>query len=349
MPIGRIIKSCLAASFSLPLVRQLAFNLASNNALIFTLHRFQNNELGIKGHDPEFLRQCLTELRRQKYNLVSIDDIVEAQLKGEVIENAVAFTVDDGYLDHAEVGGDVFIEFDCPATFFLITDFVGNVYWPEDSKVKYLLENTQSKQLNWQFGNFSINTALGDENQRYAVARRILWAAKELPIAQMQQATASLAKALGREIPVQAPEKYRPMSWDDARKLEQRGMRIGAHTCQHVTLSKEDDDSAQTEIMDSFNTVARHAKNPSKVFCYPTGRPQDFCQRDIDILKQGGFSGAVSTTTDYFKYGDSSLNSSANLFNMPRFGMPDNRMDFLQYIHYLELFKSKVRNNLVTS
>lgn len=348
MPIKEIIKSGLVGGFSLPPVRQLAHQLSSSHAIIFMLHRFHDDVRGVKGHDPKLLRQCLEELRRQKYNLVSVEDIVDATIRGEVIENAVAFTVDDGYLDHATVGGDLFAEFDVPATFYLISRFVDDKYWPEDAKVKYLLENSPIKQLNWQLGELAINTPLDNDHQRHTATERIIWAAKELPIAQMQQATISLAAALELDVPKQAPEKYRPMSWNDARKLEQRGMRIGAHTCQHVTLSKEDDESAQHEILNSFDAVKRNVKNPSKVFCYPTGRSQDFCQRDIDILKQGGFSGAVSTETNYFKYGDSSPNYRADLFNIPRFGMPDNRLDFLQYVRYLELFKSKIRNYSIT-
>ena len=339
MSIKNAIKSGLVRGFSLPPVHHLARKLSSDSALIFMLHRFQDDDLGIKGHDPAFLRQCLEELRRQKYQLVSVDDIVNANLNGEVIKNAVAFTVDDGYLDHAHIGGDAFADYDCPATFYLISDFINDVYWPEDAKVKYLFETTPVKTINWQCGDLSLHTSLDGEHLRHSAAEAVVWAAKELSIEQMQLATISLAQALEVEVPVQAPSKYRPMSWDDARKLEKSGMRIGAHTCQHVTLSQEDDPSAHSEIMGSIDAIKRNIENPSKVFCYPTGRTQDFTHRDIDILKQGDFSGAVSAEPGYFKFGDMN-----QMFTVPRMGMPDKLVDFRQYTCYPELFKSKIRS-----
>lgn len=338
MSIKGILKPSFVAGLNSPPLRQLVRNLAADNALIFMLHRFQDNELGIEGHDPTFIRQCLEELRRLKYNLVSVEDIVDANLKGEIIKNAVAFTVDDGYLDHAQIGGKLFAEYDCPATFYVISRFIDDEYWPEDAKVQYLLESTQAKDITWQLGKISVNSTLENTDQRYSTAQQIVWAAKELPIDQMQLATISLAKALETDLPERAPAKYRPMSWDDARNLEKCGMRIGAHTCQHVTLSKESDSNSLNEIRQSFDAVMRNIEKPSKVFCYPTGRSQDFGQREIDILKREGYSGAVSSEPGYYQFG-----GADQQYTMPRMSMPKSIVDLREYYLYLELLKSKIR------
>jgi peptidoglycan/xylan/chitin deacetylase (PgdA/CDA1 family) len=336
MSVKDVFKSGLVSGFRLPPVRHMAQKIASDNALIFMLHRFQDNDRSIEGHDPKFLAQCLEELHRLNYKLVSVDDIVEAHLQGIPIKNAVAFTVDDGYLDHYQVGGDIFSRYDCPATFYVISDFLDDDYWPEDAKVKYLFEHTQIEHIDWSWNGFSLNSALDNKQQRKSAAESVIWSAKELPIAQMQLATSNLAAVLKTPLPERAPAKYRPMTWDNARDLEKRGMRIGAHTCRHVTLSKEDNITASTEIMNSFASVKRQIANPSSVFCYPTGRPQDFGQREIDMLNNGEFKGAVSTNSGYFNSRDND-----QLFTMPRMSMPDNIVDFRKVILYLEYFQSR--------
>ena len=302
------------------------------------LHRFQCPEYNITGHDPNFLRQCLETLRQHKFNLVSVDDILDANRAGRTIENAVAFTVDDGYFDHAEIGGAVFAEYDCPATFYLVTDFVNGDFWPEDAKIKYLFETTAVPELDWRFAEFSLTTPLKTQQQRQIAAHNAIWATKNLPFTQMQQATQDLAKHLEIEIPTLAPDKFRAMSWEQAKALEKRGMRFGAHTRKHVTLSKEDDISARAQIGESVQAVRKHLHNPSNIFCYPTGRPEDFGQRDMDIVEDLGLAGALSTDWGYH---DQSANRSR--FSIPRIGMPGGIQDFHQIIYYIELFKEGIR------
>jgi len=89
---------------------------------IFMLHRFTDHDLGSTGHDPSLLRSALAYLRRERYELVSLTELFRRLGEGASrVDRAVAFTMDDGYLDQATVAGQIFADFDCPATTFVTT------------------------------------------------------------------------------------------------------------------------------------------------------------------------------------------------------------------------------------
>jgi len=121
----------------LRLPRQLIIELAGTDLLapmlravgrglvtIFTLHRFTDPEHGIVGHDPVALAKQLAYLRRYRYTLLSLSEVVDriTGRNGHSASPAVAFTVDDGYGDFVRIGARVFAEYDCPVTVFIPTD-----------------------------------------------------------------------------------------------------------------------------------------------------------------------------------------------------------------------------------
>jgi hypothetical protein len=74
-----------------------------------------------------------------------------------------------------------------------------------------------------------------------------------------------------------------------------------------------------------------------KLFCYPTGRVIDYGTREIDALRESGFTGAVTTTPGYTKQLDA---NDEWLFRIPRFSLPESMHDFIQCCTWIEYVKS---------
>lgn len=338
MLIKKLIRNGLNLTFSQGLVHRAVSARQGTHAQIFMLHRFRHAGHP-SGHDPELLRQFLASLREHHYDLLSVDDLVKRSLAGERLSKAVAFTVDDGYADHAEVGGQIFAEFDCPATFFLITDFIDDTYWPCDAKFAHIFASTPKQFLHcpWKKDDSLLDLSTPEARQR--TQQQSIWSLKSQPQEIMEQLVAQLAVNAEVDLPERAPADFRPMSWNDARRLEQSGMRIGAHTRRHVILSAEDDGVARAEIHGSLEAVRKQVQHPSAVFCYPTGRRADFGPRDMDLAAEGGCIAAVSAEPGYF-----ATHSPQQPFSIPRFSLPDNRQDFLQNMLYVERVKEHLRS-----
>ena len=85
--------------------------------VIFMIHRFSNPETGVAGHDAKELRRTLAYLRQRRFELLGLQEMITRLAEGDRrASGAIAFTIDDGYLDQATVGSPVFGACDCPVT-----------------------------------------------------------------------------------------------------------------------------------------------------------------------------------------------------------------------------------------
>src|SRR5690349_395452 len=126
---------------------------ARGSGVVFMLHRFRAPGYGTFGHDVPTLRRALSHLRRKRYHLLSLEQLLRLAAEGEhVPDRSVAFTIDDGYVDHAEVASPVFAEFDCPVTTFVTTGFLDGQLWFWWDRIEYAFTNTQKSRLSVVLG-----------------------------------------------------------------------------------------------------------------------------------------------------------------------------------------------------
>ena len=301
------------------------------------LHRMACRELGIGGHDPELLRSSLAFLQKHDFNLVTIDDIALAAINQEPLPpKSVAFTLDDGYAEQVEIATNIFSEYDCPVTFYVCTGFVNGELWFWADKIHFIVDSCNAEQLKRLV---SLFPHLEFEcSEKPVVASQIIEYLKTCSLEKINKAIGSSSAAINITLPLNAPENYRATSWSKLRTIEKRGMTVGAHSYSHPILSNESDEVSKAEIERSTLDIKKHLQNPSKVFCYPVGREQDFSQREIDYVKSLGYLAAISSMP-----GSMDVRAKKNLFSMPRFSFPDTREDFVQYATWIESFKSQFR------
>ena len=307
---------------------------------VFMLHRFIPNGSSAKGHTPAYLRQCLQFLKDHGHNFVSISDIIKALDGGARLpDKPVAFTMDDGFIDQATLAAPVFIDFECPVTIFLISGMLDGNLWPWDDKVAFLVSNTDEKAFEISIGGEPQFFRLENDLGKSAAIRKIQYHMKTIDGSSIPDTLHILADAVRLGIPDAPPEPYKPMTWDMARDLEQNGVQFAPHTVSHRILSRLTAEEASAEISNSWRRLQQELSSPVPVFCYPTGRNADFGEREIDVLKKNGFTGAVSTIPCHVNLQD---NSTDYRYTLPRFGLPDTFEDFMQYSTWIEYAKNRI-------
>jgi peptidoglycan/xylan/chitin deacetylase (PgdA/CDA1 family) len=112
------------------------------------------------------------------------------------------------------------------------------------------------------------------------------------------------------------------------------GATFAPHTVTHPILSQVSDEQALQEIEDSWQRVQAETSAAVKVFAFPNGKAADYSVRDIAILRELGFSAAVTAMPGYLTA--ASWSDPDGAFQIPRFGYPDTRMDFVQITGGLE-------------
>jgi peptidoglycan/xylan/chitin deacetylase (PgdA/CDA1 family) len=305
---------------------------------VFMLHRFTTADGLVSGHDPLLVRAALDYLHGHDFRVLTIDQIVEGLIEGTLPDRAVAFTIDDGYQDQGQVGAELFIASGFPCTLYLVTELVEGRYWPMEAKVRYLFSQA-STEFRVQVLGRQIPVSSQDAARKDEVRRRLVYELKTLPLAGALERVDQLSDQLGLALPEIAPAAYRPFSWDDVRELERRGISFGAHTTRHVTLSAESDEVAWRELKCSTEALKANVRQPSNVFCYPTGRFQDYGPREIGFLEKLGYRAAISSEPGYCMLGD----KPADRFNLLRFSFPDTLEEFKDIVLQLPRLREKFR------
>ena len=305
---------------------------------VFMLHRFATPDGRIAGHDPNMLRSAFAFLREHSFVALSLDELCERSVAGTVPPRAVCFTVDDGYAEQGTVGAELFLEHDCPVTFFLATGLTDGSFWPLEAKVAYLLGKLErTTELN-----VAGTTRRLDPSDRrgMTIARRAFVSElKHMPIAFAIERLDAVALELNMEIPSSPPEKFAPLTWAEARRLESRGVRFGAHTVRHVTLSREGDHTALAELEQCTARVRSELTNPSNVFCYPTGRSGDYGVREKQYVQQLGYSAAVSAEADYVVV----PKVAQSPYDLQRFSFPDTLVGFKDIVLQSYRMREQIR------
>lgn len=325
-----------------PLARVLG-QVAGARAAIFMMHRFRHPERGHHaGHDPEAVRRDLEFLRANGYRVMPVADIVRAVREGatRTLRRAVAFTLDDGYVDQAEIAAPLFAEYDCPATTFVTTGFVDGRVWMWWDKLEYALLRTKADEVDVTIGGVRFRDSWGSRNERLRSRARIAERMKASLSVDLHDAAASIAHHLGVELPEAAPGEYRAMSPAELATAEKFGMRFGPHTVTHPLLASLDDAHVEREIEGSWARVRELAARPVPVFCYPNGTGIDYGAREMGIIERLGFDGALAATPGAVC--DDHARGIAR-FGLPRYAYSETTSGLVQQVSGIERIKARLR------
>lgn len=315
--------------------------LIRDRATIFTLHRFAVPDLGVTGTDPDNVRAGLELLRRKRYELLPLREMVRRLAHGDSrLRRAVSFTIDDGYFDQAEVAGPLFAEFDCPVTTFVCTGFLDGALWMWWDRIEYAFVHCERRELEVELDGEAIRYSWADAASRARAQHDFTERCKRVNDAEKHAAIERLAGAAGVELPATPPPACAPMSWSQVRACEERGMTFGPHTLTHPVLSRVPDERVRDEIQASAQRLAAEAKDPDPLFCYPNGQVGDFGPREFDILDDLGFRAAV---VGYGGYATRFAASDPERFTLRRFSYPHHMDDMLQCVSGFERAKELVR------
>lgn len=321
-------------------VLQLTTPLGRTRATVLMAHRFADSEAGTPGLDPAPLRTSLELLRRHKFNIVPLADLVRQLRQGDLLPpRTVAFTVDDGYADFARVAAPLFAAYDCPVTVFVTTGFVDRALWNWWDKVEFVMRHSTRAAFTLGIHGLPLSESWSSDEERALVQARLTELLKVVPEEHKQEAITALADALAVELPTHAPPAYGAMTWDEIRACERSGISFGPHTVTHPILSRVSAASAEVEIRGSWERLRVEVSSPAPVFCYPSGTPGSFSDRDRTIVRDLGLLGAVSAFPGYVRHHHFRTPDSPRLFDIPRFGYPEQERLFRHTIFGLQSAK----------
>ena len=317
------------------------WGLASRDAAaILMLHRFEHRELGIDGHSPTTLARRLEHLRRNRYNIISLRELIGILSAGEQLPpRSVVFTVDDGYTDFASVAAPVFAAYDCPVTVFLVTGFLDGECWLWYDAIEYLFGVSDRGTVEVRVGDLVAEVSWSTPAERRGRLEQVVETLKCAPTEIVEQTLRELEASSGVTLPPRPTARFASMPWSDVHRLSRHGVDFGPHSHTHPILSRTSKERLAFEVSRSWQRLVAELPRALPVFCYPNGTARDVTARETEAVSSSGLlAGTVSTgghcTPSRFR---------DSRFSLPRLAYDESENDFRQAVGGLERLRTRLR------
>jgi peptidoglycan/xylan/chitin deacetylase (PgdA/CDA1 family) len=264
----------------------------SRNFQILVYHRVDDAvDQGLPSMPVATFRRQMEYLARH-FSVCALEDVTDVERRERIPENAVVITLDDGYRDNYRNAFPILRELSLPATIFLATGSIGSgkILW-HDRVFRAFGRTTESSLP--EFGPERTTYPLGSRQERRASRDRVLRFLKTLD----GEARLGWIDQLVEKLEVQDPctDRDLMLDWDEVRKMHQAGISFGSHTVTHAILSALGPGRARQELVDSKRTIERELGAPVRCFAYPNGKAGDFNEETKAILREAGYSCALTT------------------------------------------------------
>jgi len=302
---------------------------------IFTLHHvrppredaFQPNR--ILEIEAEFLDQIIARLRRRKLDIVSLDEVWRRLTERDFSRRFVAFTFDDGYRDNLEYAWPVLKKHGVPYAIYIATSFpdrLGELWWVALERVI-----AKSERMAVEVRGSTRFFNCPDATAKRRTFEEIYWWLRMIDDdAELRQVVRDLCNRYG--VDPMAPCGELCMNWNEiSRMAEDPLCTIGAHTINHVFLTKLSESAARMEMKRSADVIeAALGKRPAH-FAYPYGDLSAAAAREYALAKDLGFKTAVTT-----RPGVLTRKHSERLTALPRISLNGN----FQAVRYVDVLLS---------
>jgi peptidoglycan/xylan/chitin deacetylase (PgdA/CDA1 family) len=243
---------------------------------------------------------------REWFNVLPLAEAVERLNRRALPARSLAITFDDGYADNEDVAAPILLRQGLHATFFVATGFLnGKNMW--NDRVIESVRGCPAREVDLSaFGGGRV--VLVTDAQRRDAIDRVLRMIKHFPPAQRQVAVERIEAMCAAP-----PSNGLMMKPVQVARLAAAGFDIGGHTVSHPILARLPADEAKAEIAAGKSDLEAIIGRRVTLFAYPNGVPgQDYLAQHVQMVRECGFSAAVSTAWGAATYG-------ADIYQLPRF------------------------------
>ncbi len=266
---------------------------------IFLFHRVSpvKDNWGI-AMDPELFEKTIRYLTNH-FSIQTVENYFQQEHgreKGALPDACVTF--DDGFKDNIEYAAPILKKYNCPASFYIVTDSIDKNIPTWVDIYKHFFEKTCISHLKIESSHFTgkqIEIQFTSNRERNEYGKALFEKIKKLPNSSLMSILDQIQESF---YDVELPEK--PMlSWEDVNQLKNDGFNIGSHTKTHPFLSSLANDKAiLSEFSESGERIRQMTGHFPYTISYPAG---DFDNCVIKLARQAGYQLGLKVTQERYK------------------------------------------------
>jgi peptidoglycan/xylan/chitin deacetylase (PgdA/CDA1 family) len=225
------------------------------------------------------------------FQVLSLTEIINRIKQGLGIPpGTVAVTFDDGYRDNYVYAHPILNKYNCPATLFTATSYIGTEKLMWNDRLALAIKFSTQKSITIPGSRRSISLVTVPE--KIAAIEQILETLKMLPEADNLRLLDEIFRRLHNKEPKSEPLM---LSWNELKQMADEGWEVGSHTANHVILTRVPFSQAKEEIRSSKSILERELDRPIRLFAYPNGKPGDYDLSIKAFLRDAGYICALTT------------------------------------------------------
>jgi peptidoglycan/xylan/chitin deacetylase (PgdA/CDA1 family) len=213
-----------------------------------------------------------------------------------------AVTLDDGYEDSYRVAAPILKKLGIPATFYVVSDFVGTdrLFWWE--QIAEILRQSDRTELDMQ----AVSPAEYPNGEHRQVLPLRSHAEREFAYSLL---CAGIRNGAATDVGLRMKQlveyfgipqreqgrRYKLMGWQQLRDLVGQGFEIGGHTASHCNVIGADETRLQRELLESVNVIETKLDTPVESFAYPYGMFESSNQMVAGFLGKAHCKAAFTT------------------------------------------------------
>ena len=326
-------KIILRIFYALQIHRLMRF-IYRNRVIILMYHGFTGKAEfdGITNYHRQNLhidkfKKHLAYLKRN-YNIIALDEFVSGIRSGKKPPPcSIIITIDDGYKSNYSIAFPILMEFNVPASIFLTTNFIGEKVPLWSDRIEYAVNNTDLKNVEIEIDGEKLRFDLNDRNARIVCDSGIKSRLKKIQQETRDKFVQEIEKMFHVKLffDKNTPEIYLPLEWDEISEMRKSGLiSFGSHTHSHYILPRCNPETIKNELLQSKKLIEGKTGVPCTLFCYPNGNPGDFNESIGKMLKELGYSCALTTVSGF-------NDMKTNPYELMRIGVGDED-DMIEFI-----------------
>ena len=227
----------------------------------------------------------------KSYDVVSFNDINSINNNKKI---KVIISFDDGYKDNYLNAFPILKEFNINAIFFILANYTNKkkLIWDRELCLlfNYMIKNKKLYLLN---DILETNNLLKNIWDYISIFKKINFSKIE-----------NIIYTLKNELKyISSYSKYDyPMSWEELSLMNKKGMIIGSHGLNHMSLSNLSKDDLLNELLNSKKIIESNLKIECKNIAFPFGNKLDFNHDVIKYSIKSGYKNCFLNTHNYNYY-----------------------------------------------
>lgn len=266
------------------------------NYTILLYHGVYNDDLdsGPRNSSGKHIPRCQfdEEMRWLSKNkpLTTMRQIARAHAgKATLPDKAVAVTFDDGFLNNYTEAWPVLEKYNIPSTIYLATGFIGTGRIGWGDRIEDAIMGSANTELTLFIDGHPRSWLLKGSEKKISAFTEVKAICKKLQDADKNAIIGTIDRTLSYKSQTDHP-LYNFMDWNQVREMNKSQLiDFGAHTIDHVSLSRVPEEEMHRQIDGSVSTLIQELGKPCELFSYPEGQSDDFNDTVIRHLQHHGF------------------------------------------------------------